>query len=418
MSILKNEGYLEGKEYYLPERVFFHNLCGYCRCKTDDFLDEIYWVMGRDIEDHISDILLHLEAAEKNHNKSTKKTARFLPPSFKKFVDEEECKLKSSKKDSYYLLSRCYKNICAANDHILRANTNKTYNPSNLVEDRKTIERFQKISDGANPLSTRDFNRIQHATGVPLTRRTPEIRSYTENQDIVVRFAIEKIIPSMIIRQQRPMLSFLASRDWQDVVCKKNASNGISDCVIVVDSIDDKGFSKAMSTCFEELKTIANHPKDEQNDTQLGSVLIKMYNRIYAEHKNGIIWGIQSTNAHLSKTQKEGSLSLADDKKYEHDGLISTHILNWLDTHHFAHQDIPEFMESIGRVIDKIRPQILAEIGTTFSMEEFRTCGRVDESCNSLFAWASCECLLRLLLDTLRVEPIIFFKCHDNGRST
>ena len=75
-------------------------------------------------------------------------------------------------------------------------------------------------------------------------------------------------------------------------------------------------------------------------------------------------------------------------------------------------------MESIGRVIDKIRPQVLAEVGTAFSMEEFRACRRENEPDNSLFAWTSCEGLLRLLLATIRIEPIILFKQHERGRST
>ena len=353
LSNLKNEGYILGKEYYLPERVFFCNLYGYCRCNTDDFLDEAYSMMGNHIEESLSVVLNHLETAEKHYEKNTSKSAHFLPPFFKKFV-EKEIKFQSSQKEkehpraSNYLLSRCYYKVCAVVDYIERSDVNKTYNARDLAEDRETIDRFREISVGANPLSARDFNRIQQATGVPLTKRTSETKSYSDNQDIVVRFAIEKVIPAMILRPQRPMLSFLASRDWHDVVCNKNVANGIAACVILVDPVDDRGFSEYIKACFEELKTIANLPKEKQDVSQIGSVLLKMYNRIYVEHKNGTLWGIRTDDPPLRDVQKTVSqendkLPLADDKKYEHDWLISTHILNWLDSHNFMHQDIPEF---------------------------------------------------------------------------
>ena len=418
MSNLKNEGYVLKETYYLPERVFFCNLYGYCRCKKDEFLDEIYTMMGNEIEEYISVVKNQLEIAEKSHGKRTSDTAHFLPTYFRNFVDKES-KLKTSiegttnLRASNYLLSRCYKMICSVANQKVLPNVNITYKASKIKEDRETLDRFKEISESAAPLSSRDFDRIQKAIGAPLNKRTSKLKSYSDNQDIVVRFAIENVIPSLILRSQRPMLSFLASRDWHDVVCKNVAGNGIATCVISVNSLDDMGFSEFMNSCFEELKTIANRPKEKQDVSQVGSVLIKMYNRIDFEHKSGTIWGIRCDNSPLPNAIEVNSLPNVDNKKYEYDWLISTHILKWLDLYNFTHQDIPEFMESIDRVIDRIRPQVLAQIGKAFTMDEFRACKREGEPSSSLFDWSGCEDLLRLLLSTIRIEPIVFFKHHE-----
>lgn len=255
---------------------------------------------------------------------------------------------------------------------------------------------------------------------MPLTHRSKEIKSFSDNQDIVVRFAIEKVIPSLILNTRGPMLSFLASKDWRDVVCKIINEKGMPDTVVYVNEVDDKGFSEYMNACFMELKAIADLPQKQQDSSQIGSVLIKIYDRINHEHISGAIWGTRHCSprdAIMENSLKKSDLPYTDDKQYEHDGLLSTHILNWLECHNFKHQDIPEFMESIGKVIDRIRPQVLAQIGTAFTMDEFRAFKREDESCNSLFAWPGCEELLRLLLTTIRSEPILF-KNHENGRST
>lgn len=423
LSNLKNDGYSLGVEYYLPERVFFRNLYGYCRCNTDEFLDEVYSVMANEIEEYVSLVLKQLEDAEKNNGPSAGSNAHILPYSFCKFVDKESGprsseQEKQKSRASNYLLSRCYNKICSVAGQLEQSNTNLMYKARSIQEDKETIKRFRKISESADPLSTRDFIRIQKITGVPLTKRTPEIKSYSDNQDIVVRFAIEKVIPSLILRSQRPMLSFLASREWRDVVCGYTAGRGSQSCVILLNSDENREFSEYMNSCFEELQNIANLSQEKQKVSQLGSVLVKIYDKIYTEHRKGAIWGVQCDRIPECKkvdSQRNSALLNADNKQYEHDWIISTHILNWLEWHHFEHQDIPEFLKSVGRVIDKIRSYVVEQIGASFTIDEFRKCKREEEPCDSLFAWSNCGDLLKLLLSTIHIEPIIFLKQHKEG---
>ncbi|MDD6194935.1 MAG: hypothetical protein PUB19_08560 [Lachnospiraceae bacterium] len=416
MNKLRNQRYSFEQAYYLPERVFFLNLLQYCECDHKIILERITTRIRREIDAHVNHILGNIQHIEdKFPDAITTDPEHLLPDDFLKFV-KDHCGNRTDKR-GHYLLWQCYQRthtVVSWVDNLYDIIDDKKSRPQCIDEDRQLLRSYQDWVRDLSAVSLRGSFRINVATGIPVSKKSPQIKSFSPNQNNVIRFAMEKVFPDLIIRSERPLLSSFIAKSWHDVVCKSSLKNGVSSTVIIIDSCKENGFVKDMQSRFDLLREIASHQCPEDETQHFGEILLGIYDRLSDYHKNGVIYGLEANYIpeQYSDFENQESSIPVDDKAYEWDSLIATHIINYLKWVNSTYDNTPDFMESIDRVIDKIRPQVLYQIGTTITLEEFRKLEKEGCDKNSLFLWPCCTHLSSPLFKALFAENIIFMKGH------
>ena len=410
MGTRRNQQYIVGQKYYLPERVFFSNLLQCCECKPKAMFERITATMQREIEIYIKGISSNIEYIEKRFPKDiTAKTEHLLPGDFSNFVNEY-CRDPSSRK-RHYLLLECYQRVQTAVSWINNAIEDICGQPKHLNEDKETLNTYKDCIRNLSAVTEHEYYRIKATTYSPTTKKSSRISSYSVNQNEIVRFTMEKVIPEIIIHSERQLLSAFSLSRWHELIFESALQNGDVRRVIRVDSTKSNDFVKDIKAQFILLDEIAQHHSPEEEIKRFGEILMKILDLLAAYHQNGTIYGFEAGYVPSEYFDSSNLKELpVDDELYTDDSLIAIHIihyLNYLNLYDTAYTKTLEFMEALDEIIDRIRPQVLEQIGRTITKEEFSGFEKVGYEGNSLFLWPCCSCLTRLLFKAL-LESVFF----------
>lgn len=406
----QKRGYTLERKYYLPERVFFLNLIQCCSSDPMSVMDRITTKMQYEINIRIKYILATIQQIEGKYPEETAPEIKhILPNDFLKFVDKK-CK-NLDKKKNHYLLLQCYLRILDADLWVRRVSEDiedSKAKPQCLSDDKQLLNEFSKCIEDLSAISLREYYRILNTIGKPLSKKSNQIRTFSRNENKVIQFTVENVLPDLIIYSESLSLSFFISNRWYDVVCKTRLKNGMLYGVIIIDSQKGDCFRKEIQTWFNSLKEIAKDPEPEEKTQKFGEILLSIYNYISVNHQNGVIYGMDADYIpqHSDLANQQASVP-EDNKTFEWDGYIASHIFNYLKTFESTYENSPEFMASIDKVIEKIRPQIQEQIESTISFVEFRRCKKEGQSANTMFLWPSCTHLLPLLNKALHDASVI-----------
>lgn len=397
--------------YYLPERVFFSNLLQYCECDHKIILERITTRMQREINTHINHILESIQHIEEKYPDAiTTDPEHLLPDDFLKFV-KYNCGNRTDIR-GHYLLWQCYQRIDTVVswvNNLYDIIDDKKSRPRRIDEDRQLLESYQDWVKDLSAVSLRNSYRIKSVTGVPVSKSSPQVKSFSPKQNNVIRFAMEKVFPDLIVCSERPLLTSFVTKNWYEVVCKSSLENGVTDTVIIIDSLKENDFVKDMQSRFDLLKEIASHQCPQEETQRFGEILLGIYDKLSDCHKNGVIYGLEAgyISGQYSDFENQESSIPVDNEAYRWDSIIAAHIINYLKWANSSYENTPDFMESIDKVIDKIRPQVLDQISTTITLEEFRKLEKEGCDKNSLFLWPCCTHLSSPLFKALFDEHII-----------
>lgn len=411
MNEPRSQRYIPGQRYYLPESVFFSNLLECCQCDSNIVFERITTTMQADIDICVNRILNIINYIERTFPETkASEPKHLLPNDFIKFVKQNG--EGSTEKGKAYLLLRCYQRIHSTLSWVENLSENVDTRPQCLDEDKFILYSFQGQAKKLDAVSHRESFRIKSATGVPVKEKSARINTYSKNQNEIIRFTIEKVLPDMIIRSENNLLSYFTSNSWHDVVCKSTLISGIKRGVIIIDSNNSDDLVKFIQSRFNYFRAISTHQNLYDEIQQFGKNLLEVYDKLSVCHKNGAICGFEADydpRTHSDFADHQVCTPM-DDAEYERDAYISDHIIKLLEWLHFTYENTPSFMDSIDRVIDRIRPQVMEQLGVAFSLDEFRKFEKEGCSGSSLFVWPGCELLLALVLDAIHYEPIVFMK--------
>lgn len=418
MNDPRSQRYSFEQEYYLPERVFLSNLLQCCECDSNIVFERITTAMQGEVNTNVNYIFEIIKDVERRH--ATIKEGQpehLLPNDFINFV-KQNCE-KTTEREKHYFLLQCYQRIPTVVSWVEKLSEKLDARPRYLHEDKRLLKIYQDTIMDLCAVSRRESFRIKTATGALFKKKKPQINTYSDNQNKILRFAMEKVLPDVFINSDSQALSSLASKSWHDVTCKSTLVNGAVGGVIVIDSNNGNDFIRFMRSQFDVLKKIEKNQNPDEKLQLLGETLLAIYNKLSVCHQNGVIRGLKddyipNLNFNYVNKKTEPTIDSAD---YELDSYISAHIINFLEHSNGTYEKKPSFMESIDRVIEKIRPKVLEQIGVTITLEEFRKFMKEGCTGNSLFLWPCCIHLVPMLINALFDEPIIFMKCHENGRS-
>ena len=418
MSESRNQRYNFDQEYYLPERVFFSNLLQCCRCDTSIVFERISTTMQSEVNTNVTYIFEIIKNMERKHVRIKEgQPEHLLPNDFISFV-KRNCE-KTTNRGKYYFLLQCYQRMQIAVSWAEKYSEALDALPRYLNEDKRLLKLCENATLDLCAVSKRESFRLKSATGFLSKQNKPQINTYSDNQDQIIRFALENVFPDIILNSDSQVLATLVDKGWHDMVCKSTLINGVVGTAIIIDSDSGNDFVRFMRSQFNVLKKIEGNQEPDEKIRILGKTLLAIHNKLSVCHQNGVIRGVEkdyipNTNSNCVNNEVESSIDNAD---YERDSYISAHIINFLERTNGVYEKTPVFMESIDRVIDKVRSVVLEQIGTTITLEEFRRFKKAGCEGNSLFLWPCCIHLTPLVVNALFDEPIVFLKRHGNGRS-
>lgn len=396
--------------FYVPERVFFYNLYRCCQCSHNKLLSKINDTMIYEINEqltYLGDLIDNLTCTE---DTVIMDSSHILPSSFIDFVTRT-CNSKQSRAKNYFLKT-CLDLVRDATQDARRYK-NRTYRKSIIQEDKQTITQFHEmISDpNATALSKRELDRLLHSTGNSTTGNTTDIKTYTPNQDCIVRFIISKVYPAMITSSRNPFVAAIANDGWQDIIycCSELTHSNLH--VISIDSSVKDNFEYIIKSSFQNLqKAESDYPALELYYEEYGNELLNIYETICTYNRHNKIRGLK----HIQNTflnSEEIEQLVCDDAALEYDAVISTHIVNYINLRNIKHRNDAQYMDCIARIIEKVRTPVVTKV----NMSELLNRQRKGFKSDTLFLWDGNENLLQHLIAAINEERDVFFSTIETG---
>lgn len=399
-----------GTVFYVPERVFFYNLYRCCQCSHNKLLSKINDAMIYEINEQLSYLDVLIDNLTCTEDTVIKDCSHILPSSLIDFV-KKTCNSKQSRSQNYFLTT-CLDLIRDATQDARRYK-NKKYRKSIIQEDKDTIAQFREmISDpNATALSKRELDRLLHSTGYSATGNIADIKTYTPNQDCIVKFIISKVFPTIITSPRKPFIASIANDGWQDIIYCCSELTHYNLHVVSIDSSAKDKFECIMKSSFQNLqKNESDYSALELYYEEHGNELLNIYEIICAYNKHNKIRGLKY-NQSTSLDSEEKEPPVCDDATLEYDAVISTHIVNYINLLNLVHKNGPDYMDCITRIIEKVRTPVVTKV----NMSELLNCQRKDFQSDSLFLWDGNENLLQHLIAAINEEQDVFFSTIETG---
>ena len=344
---------------YRPERVFIHNLFLCCGRHIDDFHFDICDNVSRDFRFEVKKV----QGMCKEKMDSNGET-RILPARLSKYVKEsiEEIRhsTKQPKKSKDYCLFTLLSKVRNTRDYLAKLDNVSDWNRT-CDSDLQVLDQLVKVYDyfescNAEPISKKSLERIFEVKG----------KKYNDkNQKKFIFYLLEKIFPQVKTPTHRNFLSELKQQGWEKLVFS-DLERPDKNCILTANT---ESFEEIRSH-FEQLLQFSDNEYE-----QIGTQLIAIFMKLESLYNEGAIFDTPHTEMQNFTANQTKTTKLADNalESLEYDGAISSHILyfmSWLPMRDENDQN-EELINSVSNVIDVIREDVLAQLGTDITFEDF-----------------------------------------------
>lgn len=433
-----------------PESIFFQNIFKFCVCSHEDLLMEINDIIREAIEESVQSIkekVIEALNISKNGSASFKSSHlrhHLLSDEFISYViwleenqnrvNEAQCSAMhdddSKTKGLYCQLFKSQEKVNRLSSHVRRQSKKKVFCVDALNEDIDTLNRFSGLLINQEAVSEKTFIRytIEH---VP---RYPSESNKEKKRRAVIFVLLKKVLTSSVAADGSPNFDsclFVSKIDWREVFY--DVHGGKIECDVFADgecSPQYAEFVESVHAKFEELRDLVkgNYKEGKKEGTlskeeKIGDILYEIYKKLKdysgafeSEYGSKYLSPSPDTKADDADvkpddvSEKQDDLDTKpddvnekpDNAQYKYDSIIFTHITNFMRWIGVPLGNSQDFLDSIQRITDTIREDLVAKINNSFSLEEFKR-GRKDCCIKSLFLWEDNTDLLYKLLEAIHL---------------